>query len=116
MDSLKSESLGNLVRVLPKTLKHLDLEHSTSLGCLPNLAELPRLETLILMGCKVLHTVPDVGWGELPRVKKIDLFGCNLLKDDDVAAIVHGLTPEQYQQIMLIMPDGKLHDRNSPLM
>ena len=91
---------------MPQTVKLLNLEHCTLLGQLPALSGLPRLETLLLTGCSALHKLPDHGWAALPKIKKIDLFGCDLLAKDDVAAIVHGLTKEQHDALMLIMPGG----------
>ena len=60
------------------------------------------------MGCRTLHTLPATGRGELTMLKEIDLFGCEMLKKDDIACIVHGLSVQQYEQVSLILPDGEL--------
>ena len=106
MTTLKTVHLGNLISVMPQTVKLLNLEHCTLLRHLPVLSGLPMLETLLLTGCSALSNLPEHGWTDLLKIKKIDLFGCELLAKDDVAAIVHGLRKEQHDALMLIMPGG----------
>ena len=106
MESLKSAHLLGLFPLLPVTLKTLNLEHCKQLGVLPDLSSLPRLESLVLTGCSILHTLPSSGWRELTALCRVDLFGCELLKYDDIAGIVHLMSVDQVEQLSMIMPEG----------
>ena len=106
--TLNNAVLEALVGSLPPTLTMLDLEHCTTLGRIPDLSPVPKLETLLLTGCRTLHTMPELGWDALTSLQKIDLFGCKMLKDQAIARILHGMTPAQFDQVTLLMPNGKI--------
>ena len=114
MTTLKSSHLENLIRVMPEGIRLLNLEHCSCLWKLPSLEKLEKLETLILTGCSALSSLPWEGWENLSRIQKIDLFGCEMLKHDDVAAIVHGLSKERYDSLTLIMPGVQSSKTRSP--
>ena len=108
MSTLKSGDLEAIVQVLPQTMRILNLENCPMLGVLPRLTNIPRLETLLLTGCTSLSRIPDTGWGQLKRIKKIDLLGCELIGQDDIDGIIHLLSGDQFDQLLLIMPNGQV--------
>lgn len=62
-----------------KTLKILDVSHSSRLIATPDFDLLPCLETLILQNCRSLKTLPD-SICSLGALKFLDILDCNSLE------------------------------------